>query len=476
MSRTRPDLILFMSSLSARTQFITANEGHIDTLPFDGITVNIPAGWSAMSPNTTITRADLMTWLEPLREFNQGRDNWLTIEVDDPGDVFNDAAWARVVQNWKLMAEVAHDMGFDGIMFDNEEYQGHWQNWPEDYPPEVVAMGLPAYQDQTALRGRQIAQAVASVWPDAKITFAHGPYVAVQQDPGAPNQWGDADQHDLEGAFFTGFVEGAGPRMHMVDGGELYSLRTPADFAAFYDYRSHRLPGQFRWNVDPDVIANWASRVDQTSIVYTDEYPPGVYLTPQTMITTLLNAFDYSDGPVYLYTEPGHFDWLTPGQLPAAWLNAARRAVWLADHTVGGTAGNDRLEGGSAANRLMGYGGNDRLIGNAGADWLEGRLGNDTLWGGIGRDNIMGGVGNDRLDGGAGDDRLTGGAGADTFALRRHMGTDRVMDFDPTIDRIDAPGGARLTAVAGGVQVTMGDASLLLVGLHATDIAHITII
>ena len=142
MSRTRPDLLLFMTSLSARTQFITQNEAHIDTLPFDGITVNIPAGWSAMSPGSCITRADLITWLEPLRAFNQGRANWLTIEVDDPGDVFNTAAWARVVQNWKLMAEVARDMGFDGILFDNEEYQGPWQNWPEDYPPDVVARGL----------------------------------------------------------------------------------------------------------------------------------------------------------------------------------------------------------------------------------------------------------------------------------------------------------------------------------------------
>ncbi|MGL5009387.1 MAG: hypothetical protein ACRC6I_05860, partial [Paracoccaceae bacterium] len=145
MADKRPDLVLFVADVSARTQFITQNEAHIDTLPFDGIAVNIPQSWSAMSPDVSVTRADLEYWLEPLRSFNQGRNNWLTIEVDDPGDVFDDAAWARVVDNWRLMAEVARDLGFEGILFDNEQYQGKWQNWPEDYPPEAVAIGQDAY-------------------------------------------------------------------------------------------------------------------------------------------------------------------------------------------------------------------------------------------------------------------------------------------------------------------------------------------
>jgi hypothetical protein len=476
MSRTRPDLILFMTSLSARTQFITQNEAHIDTLPFDGITVNIPPGWSAMSPGNRVTRADLETWLEPLRAFNQGRDNWLTVHIDDPGDVFNDTAWTRVVQNWKLMAEVAKEKDFDGILFDNEEYQGRLLNWPEDYPPDVVARGLQAYQDQMSLRGRQIAEAVASVWDDAKIAFTHGPYISVQQEPGAPNQWGDADQHELAGALFTGFLEGASANMRIVDGGELYSLRTADDYARFFDYRSNALPGQIDWNVDPDIIANWAARVDQTTIVYTDEYPPGVFLTPQTLVSTLLNAFDHSEGAVYLFTEEDNFDWLTPGELPADWLAAARRAVWLADHTISGTNGDNTLQGGPAANRLMGYRGDDRLAGNAGADWLEGRRGADHLWGGAGNDDLLGGRGDDTLSGGGGNDRLTGGTGADVFVLRRHCGADRVLDFNPDVDRIAATGIAQVTEVDAGLRVTLGDASLLLVGLHTADIDDITFI
>jgi hypothetical protein len=476
MNTTRPDLILFMADVSARTQFITANEAHIDTLPFDGIAINTPQSWSAMSPDVVHTRAEMEYWLEPLRGFNEGRNNWLTIQVDDPGDVFNDAAWARVVQNWKLMAEAAKDLGFEGILFDNEQYQGKWQNWPEDYPPEALAIGKEAYQAQTALRGQQIAEAVDSVWADAKIAFAHGPYISVDPEPGRPTQSGPGSLYDLSGPFFTGFAEGAGPGMRMVDGGEIYALRTAEDFQWFQDWRSNVVPGKIDWAVDPDLIANWDARVDQAGMVYTDEWPIGTPQTPETLTSTLLNAFDYSEGTVYLYNEVAHIDWLTAGQTPNEWLDAVSKAVWLADHTTRGTAGANALTGDDLANRLMGYDGNDRLVGGRGNDWLDGGVGNDKLSGGIGTDDLFGGGGNDVLSGNGGADKLTGGLGADTFVLRKGGGSDRVTDFDLTMDRINTPDGATMRATTEGVLVTFDNSSLLLVGLTASNIPNIDLI
>jgi hypothetical protein len=476
MAQTRPDLVLFAPDVSARTQFITANEAHIDTLPFDGITVNIPQSWFSMSPDYVVTRADLETWLEPLRGFNADRNNWLTIVVDDPGDVFDDAAWSVVVENWRLMAEAARDLGFEGIMFDNEEYFGQWQNWPEDYPPEALAIGKEAYQAQTSLRGQQIAEAINSVWPDAKITFAHGPYVSVDPEPGRPTQTGGAENFELYGPFFTGFAEGAGPNMRMVDGGEIYALRTAEEFQWFQDWRGTTAPASFDWAVDPDLIANWDARVDQAGLVYTDDWPIGTPQTPETLTSTLLNAFDYSEGTVYLYNEVAHIDWLTAGETAPEWLAAVTKAVTLADNTTRGTDAGDSLTGDALDNRLMGYAGNDSLLGNSGADWLEGGIGNDTLRAGDGNDDLFGGDGNDVLGGWNGNDTFTGGGGADTFIMRANAGSDTIKDFELGIDRIDTGDGAVVTAAAGGLLVTYDTGSMLLVGLTEADIPNVTLI
>ena len=62
---------------------------------------------------------------------------------------------------------------------------------------------------------------------------------------------------------------------------------------------------------------------------------------------------------------------------------------------VGGTSGDDRLEGGPKADTLKAREGDDRLIGKRGRDFLLGGRGLDTLNGGLGFDEIRAGAGND---------------------------------------------------------------------------------
>ncbi|SFX65137.1 glycosyl hydrolase family 28-related protein [Azotobacter vinelandii] len=86
------------------------------------------------------------------------------------------------------------------------------------------------------------------------------------------------------------------------------------------------------------------------------------------------------------------------------------------------------------------------VVGSDLDDELHGTLGSEQILGGGGADQLYGYAGNDLLDGGAGRDKLSGGEGADTFrfALREDshrspLGTfgDRILDFDPSQDRID---------------------------------------
>ena len=159
-------------------------------------------------------------------------------------------------------------------------------------------------------------------------------------------------------------------------------------------------------------------------------------------------------------------------------------------------SGNDLVYGDSIANRLEGGAGDDFIDGRAGDDILGGGDGNDTLVGGAGIDTadytasshswkvyldsgnattvtgpgefdkldveniwmgsgddtitgssdnnvIDGGAGDDVIDGGRGNDVLTGGAGSDTFVFQMQVGSfesDRVTDYDPTVDILDLSG------------------------------------
>lgn len=96
--------------------------------------------------------------------------------------------------------------------------------------------------------------------------------------------------------------------------------------------------------------------------------------------------------------------------------------------------GIEGLEGSAHADRLWGDGAANRLVGRSGDDFLAGRGGHDHLSGGNGRDTLAGGTGNDLL---------FGGAGADLFLF--DGGRDRIVDFDPALDRI----GLSATVAAG---------------------------
>lgn len=90
------------------------------------------------------------------------------------------------------------------------------------------------------------------------------------------------------------------------------------------------------------------------------------------------------------------------------------------------------LNGGNGADRLQGGLGSDRLFGRNGTDILLGLAGNDYL---------AGGNGQDLLDGGFGDDTLHGGNGSDTFVLAVSKGTDTILDFAKSSDRIGLANG-----------------------------------
>lgn len=116
-----------------------------------------------------------------------------------------------------------------------------------------------------------------------------------------------------------------------------------------------------------------------------------------------------------------------------------------------GTSNNDRISGGDEDNTIQGNGGNDFIEGQLGDDILQGGEGNDFLIGGSGNDNSDGGDGDDLLAADSGSDNLSGGEGSDRFIYygSRYVasidelevfGTDRILDFERGVDRIELYG------------------------------------
>ncbi|MDT8857101.1 calcium-binding protein [Paracoccaceae bacterium Fryx2] len=120
-----------------------------------------------------------------------------------------------------------------------------------------------------------------------------------------------------------------------------------------------------------------------------------------------------------------------------------------------GSTGDNHMHGNDAGNVLQGLAGNDQL-------W--GKDGDDVLLGGAGNDQITGDAGNDRIDGGAGQDKMKGGAGADVFVFAlasdtERLKSDKVLDFQTGVDRIDLTGIDANVDVAGDQAFVRGTAN-----------------
>ncbi|WP_299029749.1 calcium-binding protein [uncultured Sulfitobacter sp.] len=501
----RPNLIIHSASSSSNVWTLKNNLDFARTVEMDGMVMNGASSWNLMKPGVAISLEDTRNQMNGFEDFNAEYHNYFLTQTDDPGDVFNDAAWAQVVDNFRTVALAAREAGYQGLIFDNEEYNGKWQNYPEHYE-NADPSNLLVYQNQTSLRGQQIMEAINEVFPEAEVGVMHGPYMSVF-DEGQPSaivrQGGGPGFHELRGAFFTGMTQGLGPDQTLIDMGELYELRTAAEFAQSQEYRSDIIADLFGWSVDVQVRENWDDLVAQAHMVLTDEYPVGATMTPEIFEETLVNAFAHSEEAVFIFSNPGDEDWFTPNGLDPAWTQAVEGAITTAEaaptepetpvpelpeidgmrvtgtqqadtlsasnaadviNGLGGNddmasgGGNDTMNGGTGNDTMFGGAGNDQLNGGAhgdflygggGNDQLDGQIGDDNIWGLWGHDSLMGGDGDDWIRGGNGDDVIWAGSGSDvvwgedggdTFVFAAGDGTNQIRDFERGSDVIIVAG------------------------------------
>ena len=321
----------FGASPVATPSFIRDHRDYLDSLPFDGIVAYLRTPDSSVNVSASVFtpqelgESEINAVLAPLKavRFRRLTQNFAAVLGGRPPDFMED--WTAVVSNFARLAKASREAGLRGIYFDNEQYYAPWGDHPRGV--RRPSMALAEYQEKARGRGREVMEAVAKEFPDIVVIVLHGPYIS---EPGAPSPLFPAWQssNELLGPFFAGFVEGAGDRATVVDGGEIYHLRGDREFRESYEWRKNVLPSaavDCRF-MTASARAAWPKRVRFGFGVY-DRPFKGQDMNPVILASTLANALRRSDSYVWLYVEGPSF-LKPPGQGGASkeWIQAIRRA------------------------------------------------------------------------------------------------------------------------------------------------------
>ncbi|MEM7517830.1 MAG: hypothetical protein AAF368_13020, partial [Planctomycetota bacterium] len=348
----RPEKLLInvQFTQSARPWFIADNNtwSHIDGLPFDGITYNVPATWDTMRGEYDFTSADLDQQFEDVNfSFQNVDSNFVGVVVRRrtdtalQGDFFDDVAWDQTCAAVsRLAAEASRPKNqCIGVLFDNEEYFEQVWNYPDDVML-AAQHDLDSYRAKARQRGREFMDALVSVWPEAVVMSLHGPYLsaperALPENAGVTlNQVGDPSEYELFLPFFVGMLDASLYPGQIVDGGEVYQLRNRAEFEFNYCWRKTAMSSSSV--VPPEWSgAAWILGVGATYGIYPYSWPDPVTdpMTPAIFESVVTHAIESGDDYAWVFTEASR-DFLVPGGIPAPWIDAVERGRLRADRVT----------------------------------------------------------------------------------------------------------------------------------------------
>ncbi|WP_256756899.1 carbohydrate binding domain-containing protein [Cohnella sp. WQ 127256] len=351
-SKKQPHLLL-MEHPGAGTTWpakVKENIEHIESLPFDGITIT-PTFSSKLMSRESVSYETMMEELKVLKGlFKKVNKNYLEVFSNRPsdpadttgrtGDLFDDEGWAVVESNMKNFARAAKKVGIKRILYDNEEYFGRFTNYPQT--SFYTEKSLQEYQDKARDRGRQMMNAIISEMPEASVLVLHGPYIT---DPNKPDWFvkNVVGTVNLMGPFFIGMMQAAdasGNHAKVIDGGELYLMRSQGDFEDAYQFRKYELADAYSNNafIPEDLRSKYAQNSNLAFGVYNEHWMANYPMDPTIMRDTLENALRSADEVVWYYNEPaGSGDWMIPGSVSSVWFDAVNGAKKAVDDLKTGT-------------------------------------------------------------------------------------------------------------------------------------------
>ena len=326
---------------------------YINTLPFSGFTmVGNTYTDRVMESNTPLLSYNYI-WNEvkDVKDLYPTKSNFLTVHMHFPGDYWDDAVWDNVIANFGTLAKVAKELGFRGIVFDDEAYDDeshkmiNYKRGNAWYDAKAYANANHTFAEHSAKiteRFRQIMEAMVSQYPAIDLLYYHSPVEGhIEADSGINGHpvvvnVGLEREHEWTGAIFAGLKKGLSHQATLHDMGEDYRLRTQAHFDDAYNWRKYTIAldatndtvdATQHWIVPTEERGSWAEDVHVNFMVSNEPLPSPSYPEFDTtdkvglndMKTTLERALNKSDKYVIFYSASSSDG--SGGLVKLDWLN-----------------------------------------------------------------------------------------------------------------------------------------------------------
>ncbi|WP_294952323.1 immunoglobulin-like domain-containing protein [Sulfurovum sp.] len=326
---------------------------YINTLPFSGFTMVGNSYTDRVMESNTPLLPYTYIWdeVKDVKDLYPTKSNFLTVHMHYPGDFWDDTVWSNVIANFKTLAKVAKNLGYRGIVYDDEAYDveshkminyKHGNAWYDDDAYRNPNYTFAEHSAKITARFQQIMEAMVSEYPAIDVLYYHSPVEGhIEADHGINGHpvvvnVGLERQHEWTGAMFTGLKKGLSHQATLHDMGEDYRLRTEAHFNDAYAWRKYTIASNAtndavdatqHWIVPPEERATWATEVQVNFMVSNEPLASPSYPEFDTtntvglndMKTTLERALDKSDTYVTFYSASSSDN--KGGRIPLDWLN-----------------------------------------------------------------------------------------------------------------------------------------------------------
>jgi len=325
------------------TGFVREHWKEMDQKPFNGTSLLIridPAGqkntandlgWNLVGPKR-FTIEDFQFAREDMKgvAFKNLTRNFLTIQLSSgyTKDLhwYEDARWAVLLDNAKMFAQLARELGCLGIVIDCEHYGYGLFNY-ESMKGRYHQASYAEYCTKAKERGAQFAQALNAGYPDIPVyLFYYGWCVPVREGESKMAPAPEKRGYSLLLPFLDGMLKGSSPKTTFVDGYEYsYGFRSAAAFDAG---RKQILEGGLQITSEPDryrrqVVCGFGLWIDNDAKWDRKDFENN-FFTPVEWENSLALALRATDGYVWVYSH--HAQPFAKDAVPAEYFEAMRKA------------------------------------------------------------------------------------------------------------------------------------------------------
>lgn len=331
--------------------YVAAHWAEMEQMPFDGIGIGIALDRARPTTGDGST-GNLLGWqlfgstafqLDDFREaisdlqtpgWTRFTANFLFVAIatrdQDRGlSWFDDARWATIENNWRVILTIAREGGCRGLFLDPEHYDYECELFNySDHRAQRAARSFDEYTAQARARGRQLGAAVREVFPAITIGLLYGYTLPAREL--RHGQLRENARYALLPAFFDGLLEASAPSATFVDLWEFghgYKKRRQ-----FLEARDEILNRALAVSENPaiyraSITAGMSLRIDFQAprTRWQTQFPERNYFSPARFERALRGALEASDRYVWIYSEANpHF--FPPARLPPEYLEAIRAA------------------------------------------------------------------------------------------------------------------------------------------------------